>query len=114
MQHGHHFYADDKLVVFSNESSGGAAVLHYTLTGNSATLDWKYSGAGVSKIQGDAQWLPNGNFLVTAKENGIIVELAPDGRTEVSRYELGSVSGPVDRFGYVDHRPSLYGAPAPR
>jgi hypothetical protein len=33
VQHGHHFYADDKLVVFSNESKGGAAILHYTISG---------------------------------------------------------------------------------
>jgi hypothetical protein len=111
VQHGHHFYADDKLVVFSNESSGGAAVLHYTIRGATATLDWKYGGAGDSKIQGDVQHLPNGNFLVTANLSGTIVELGPDGQTEVGHYVLGGPIGPLYGFTYTSHRPSLYGPP---
>ncbi len=114
VQHGHDLYADDKLVVFSNESSGGSAVLHYTIRGDSAALDWKYAGAGESLIQGDVERLPNGNFLVTANLSGIIVEVAPDGRTELRRYVLGEPIGPLYGFGYSSHRPSLYGAPAPR
>jgi len=114
VQHGHHFYADDALVVFSNEADGGSAALHYTITGNSARLDWKYSGAGDSMIQGDVQHLPNGNFLVTSNLGSSIVELGPDGQTEVGRYVLGGPRGPSYGFGYVDHRPSLYGAPPPR
>jgi hypothetical protein len=113
VQHGHHFYADDKLVVFSNDSTGGALVLHYTLSGSNASLDWKYGGAGFSTIQGDVERLPNGNFLVTANL-GDIVELGPDGQTEVSRYVLGGAIGPLYGFTYSRHRPSLYGAPAPR
>jgi hypothetical protein len=109
VQHGHHFYADDKLVVFSNESSGGPVVLHYTLAGNQATLDWKYAGAGESRIAGDVQRLPNGNFLVTANLSGTIVELGPDGHTELGRYVLGGPIGPLYGFGYTTHRPSLYG-----
>jgi hypothetical protein len=111
VQHGHHWYADDKFVVFSNESSGGAAVLHYTIRGNTATLDWKYSGAGDSNIQGDVQRLPNGNFLVTANLSGTIVELGPDGQTELGRYVLGNPVGPLYGFTYSSHRPTLYGAP---
>ena len=114
VQHGHHLYADDKLVVFSNESSAGSTVLHYTLRGNDATLDWRYDGAGASLIQGDVQHLPNGNFLVTANLSGTIVEVAPDGRTEVGRYVLGEPIGPLYGFGYSSHRPTLYGSPAPR
>jgi hypothetical protein len=114
VQHGHHFYADDKLVVFSNESSGGAAILHYTITGKQAALDWKYDGAGESRINGDVQRLPNGNFLVTANFSGTMVEVAPDGQTEVGRYVLGGSIGPLYGFTYSTHRPSLYGAPAPR
>jgi hypothetical protein len=114
VQHGHHFYADDKLVVFSNESSGGAAVLHYTIIGNQAALDWKYDGAGESKICGDVQHLPNGNFLVTANLSNLMVELGPDGRTEVGRYVLGGPIGPLYGFTYSTHRPSLYGTPPPR
>jgi hypothetical protein len=114
VQHGHHFYADDKLVVFSNEGSGGAAILHYTINGKRATLDWKYEGAGESRICGDVQRLPNGNFLVTANYSGTMVEVGPDGRTEVGRYVLGGPVGPLYGFNYSSHRPSLYGTPPPR
>jgi hypothetical protein len=114
IQHGHHFYADDGLVLFANESDGGAALLHYTLEGDQATLDWKYDGAGASMIQGDAQRLDGGNFLVTANLDGTMVELGSDGTTEVSRYVLGGPTGPLYGFGYAWHRPSLYGTPAPR
>ena len=114
VQHGHHYYADDKVVVFSNESNGGSAVLHYTISGNLAALDWKYDGAGASLIQGDVQHLPNGNFLVTANLSGTIVEVGPDGRTEVGRYVLGDPIGPLYGFAYSSHRPTLYGSPAPR
>ena len=113
VQHGHHFYADDKLVVFSNESSGGAAVLHYTITGNRAALDWKYDGAGESRICGDVQRLPNGNYLVTANLSNIMVEIGPDGHTEVGRYVLDGPIGPLYGFTYSSHRPSLYGIPPP-
>jgi len=114
VQHGHHFYADDKLVLFANESAGGAAVLHYTIAGDHATLDWKYAGAGASRIAGDVERLPNGNFLVTANLSNLMVELAPDGRTELGRYVLGGPTGPLYGFTYSAHRPSLYGSPAPR
>jgi hypothetical protein len=114
VQHGHDWYADDKLVVFSNESSGGAALLHYTITGNQAALDWKYAGAGASRICGDVQHLPNGNFLVTANLSNLMVELGPDGRTEVGRYVLNGPIGPLYGFTYSSHRPSLYGTPPPR
>lgn len=114
VQHGHHWYADDKLVLFSNDSRGGAALLHYTIDGSGAALDWKYTGAGASLIQGDAERLPNGNFLVTANSSGTIVELAPDGRTELGRYVLAGPQGVLYGFNYSSHRASLYGAPAPR
>jgi hypothetical protein len=111
VQHGHHFYADDKFVVFSNESMGGAAVLHYTLHGDTALLDWKYDGAGESRILGDVQHLPNGNFLVTANLSGTMIEVGPDGQTEVARHVLGGPSGPLYGFTYATHRPTLYGPP---
>lgn len=114
VQHGHHLYADDKLVVFSNSGADGGAILHYTISADSAALDWKYAGAGPSEIQGDVQRLPNGNFLITANQSGAIVEIAPDGQTEVSRYVLYGPTGALYRFGYSEHRPSLYGTPPPR
>lgn len=114
VQHGHDWYADDQLVVFTNESNAGAAVLHYTLRGKRAVLDWKYTGAGESRIQGDVQHLPNGNFLVTANLSNVMVELAPDGRTELGRYVLDGPIGPLYGFTYATHRASLYGSPPPR
>jgi hypothetical protein len=113
VQHGHHLYSDDAFVVFSNESSGGAGVLHYTIRGGFAHLDWKYDGAGGSVIQGDVQPLPNENFLVTANLSGTIVEVGPDGQTEIGRYVLGGPPGPLYGFTYSSHRPTLYGAPPP-
>jgi len=107
VQHGHHLYAHDKLVLFSNEGSIGPAVLHYTLRGASAALDWRYDGAGDSGIQGDVQRLRNGNFLVTANLSGTIVELGPGGRTELARYVLSGPRGPLYGFTYSTHRPSL-------
>jgi len=114
VQHGHSWYADDKLVVFTNEGSSGAAILHYTISGDQAVLDWTYDGAGASRIQGDVQHLPNGNFWVTANYSGTMVEVGPDGKTEVGRYVLGEPIGPLYGFTYTSHRPSLYGAPPPR
>jgi hypothetical protein len=114
VQHGHHLYADDKLLVFSNESNGGSATLHYTIHGDTAELDWKYAGAGTSLIHGDVEHLPNGNVLVTANLSGTIVELAPDGRTEVRRFVLGEPIGPLYGFTYASHRPTLYGPPPSR
>lgn len=113
VQHGHHLYAEDKLVVFSNDSSGGPAMLHYTLSGNHASLDWKYDGAGASSIQGDVQRLPNGNFLVTANFSGTMVEVGPDGKAEMGRYVLSGPKGPLYGFTYSKHRPTLYGSPPP-
>jgi hypothetical protein len=114
VQHGHHLYADDKLVVFSNESSGGSAMLHYTLGADSAVLDWKFAGAGDSRIGGDVQRLPNGNFLVTSNLSGTIVEVGPSGQSEVGRYVLGGAIGPSYGFSYSTHRATLYGSPPPR
>jgi hypothetical protein len=114
VQHGHHYYADDKLIVFSNESNGGPAALHYTIDGGFASLDWRYDGAGLSMIQGDVQHLPNGNFLVTANLSGTVVELGPDGLTELGRYVLAGPPGPLYGFNYGSHRPTLYGPPPAR
>jgi hypothetical protein len=114
VQHGHDRYAEDKLVVFSNESIGGAAVLHYTLGDGRARLDWKYAGAGASLIQGDIERLTNGNFLVTANLSGTIVEIEPASQTEVGRYVLGGPMGPAYGFTYSSHRAELYGPPVRR
>ena len=118
VQHGHHLYADDKLLVFSNDSSGGSAMLHYTIDGDSAVLDWKYADAGASMTQGDVQHLPNGNFLVTASNNGVIHQLGPD-QALLATYTFpagqgGPGMGMGMGVGYVWFRPTLYGAPPAR
>lgn len=121
-QHGHHYYADDQLLIFTNEADGGSAMLHYTISGSNATLDWSYAGAGSSMTQGDVQFLPNGNFLVTASNSGTIHELDPM-QNLISSYSAGSGGGMGGGmggglggggFGYVVHRPTLYGPPPAR
>jgi len=114
VQHGHHWYADDKLIVFSNDSAGGSALLHYTLGETMAALDWSYSMAGNSDTQGDAQALPNGNFLVTASNAGVIHEIDAN-RNLISAYATrGEAGGVLGGFGYAWHHPTLYGPPAGR
>jgi hypothetical protein len=111
VQHGHDLYSDSQFAVFSNESRGGAAILHYTIEGSTASLDWKNDGAGASMIQGDVERLANGNFLVTANLSGTIVELGPEGESEFGRYVLGEPMGPQYGFTYTRHRRTLYGPP---
>jgi len=116
VQHGHHFYADDKLLVFSNNSNGGSAMLHYTISGASATLDWSYSAAGPSMTQGDVQHLPNGTFLVTASNSGTM-HLIDASQTLISSYSSGGGGGGgggMGGFGYAWFRTSLYGPPPGR
>jgi len=117
-QHGHHFYADDKLLVFTNEGDGGSAMLHYTIDGGSATLDWSYTAAGTSRTQGDVQYLPNGTFLVTASNAGTI-HLLDASQNLISSYTAaagggGGMGGGMGGFGYTWFRPTLYGPPPSR
>ena len=120
VQHGHHFYTDSKLLVFSNNASGGSAMLHYTITANNAALDWKYAAAGSSTTQGDVQHLPNGNFLVTASNVGTMHQIDAD-QNLIATYEVGGggpggggPGGGGPGFGYAWFRPTLYGPPPAR
>lgn len=117
VQHGHHFYADDKLLIFTNNGSAGSGLIHYTISGSNATVDWTYTAAGNSGTQGDAQALPNGNFLVTASNAGVIHEISPS-RVLIGSYAVGGGGGGGGfgggGFGYTEHRPTLYGPPAGR
>jgi hypothetical protein len=108
VQHGHDWYAPDKIVVFSNGifEGGTSRLLHYTIDGATAKLDWQYTGAGNSNILGDAQRLPNGNFLATSSRSGAVHEIDP------SQKLVQSFSG-LSR-GYTCHRPTLYGPPPGR
>jgi hypothetical protein len=106
VQHGHQYYADNKLAIFSNGNLGGGSsrVVHYTIDGSRATVDWTYDGAGNSGTQGDVDYLPNGNFLITASMAGNMHEI-DEKQKVISRYEFGSL-------GYTNHRLSLYGTPS--
>lgn len=108
VQHGHHHYADDKLLVFSNGpfQNGTSRVLHYTITGTQAALDWEYSGMGSSPTMSNALTLPGGNFLAVRSQGGTIDELDAN-HERIRRWEGGS-------FGYAFHRTTLYGPPPSR
>ena len=108
VQHGHDQYAPDKIVLWSNGpfQGGTSKILHYTITGATAKLDWQYAGTGNSPTLSDAQRLPNGNFLATASQSGAVHEIDPSQRLIQSFSNLSR--------GYTSHRPTLYGPPPGR
>jgi hypothetical protein len=108
VQHGHDQYEPNKLVLWSNGSfmGGQSKVLHYTISGATASLDWQYNGAGNSPTLSDAQHLPNGNFLVTNSQTGAVHEIDPSAKLVQSFSALSK--------GYSHHRPTLYGPPPGR
>lgn len=105
VQHGHHLYAPNKLVLWANGvfQGGTSRMLHYTIQGTTATLDWQYTATGTSPTLSDAQHLPNGNFLATNSANGNVHEIDP------ARKLVQSFNG-LSR-GYPVHRTTLYGPP---
>ena len=108
VQHGHDQYEPNKLVLWSNGSfmGGTSKVLHYTINGATASLDWQYSAAGNSPTFSDAQHLPNGNFLVTNSQTGAVHEIDSSATLVVSYPSLSK--------GYSQHRSTLYGPPPGR
>jgi hypothetical protein len=108
VQHGHDWYAANKIVLWSNGAfrNGTSKLLHYTINGSTATLDWQYIGTGDSPTLSDAQHLPNGNFLGTASQSGSVHEIDPSQRLVQSFSNLSR--------GYTCHRPTLYGRPPGR
>lgn len=108
VQHGHDWYAPNKLVLWSNGvfQGGVSRVLHYTITGAGAVLDWQYTGAGSSPTLSDAQRLPNGNYLATNSRTATVHELDP---SHVLIRALANASR-----GYTSYRASLYGTPSER
>jgi hypothetical protein len=108
VQHGHDLYEPNKMIVWSNGPfmEGTSKILHYTIQGSSATLDWQYSGTGNAPTLSDAQHLPNGNFLATNSTNGAVHEVDSTGKLVQS---FSAVSR-----GYTSHRPTLYGPPPGR
>jgi len=108
VQHGHDLYQPNKLILWSNGiyHDGTSHVLHYTLTGATAQLDWQYTGAGNSPTGSDAQHLPNGNFIVTNTRTGDVHELDETGKLVRVFRALAN--------GYACHRSTLYGPPPGR
>jgi hypothetical protein len=108
VQHGHHLYDPEHLLVFSNgELTGGTShVLHFTISGTTATPDWNYSGMGSTGTLGDVQKLPNGNVLITTSQIGTIQEI-DENNVLIKEMKFTSL-------GYTHYRPTLYGEPAPR
>lgn len=108
VQHGHDLYAPNKLVLWSNGvfQGGVSRVLHYTITGETAVLDWQYTGTGSSPTLSDAQRLPNGNFLATNSRTATVHEL------DASHSLIRAFSN-MSR-GYTSYRTTLYGAPTGR
>jgi len=108
VQHGHDQYEPNKILIFSNGPfmGGQSKILHYTINGTAATLDWQYTATGNSPTFGDAQRLPNGNFLGTASQNGTVHEF------DASRMLVQSFANLSK--GYSSHRPTLYGPPPGR
>jgi len=109
VQHGHDQYAPNKIVLWSNGpfQGGTSRILHYTISGSTAKLDWQYTGTGNSPTFSDAQYLPNGNFLATNSSNGTVHEIDPTQKLVQSFSNLS-------RSGYSSHRPTLYGPPPGR
>jgi hypothetical protein len=108
VQHGHDLYARDKIVLFSNGNppKGKSQILHYTISGNVAALDWQYTGIGNSMLLGDVQHLPNGNSLATNSVTGDVHEIDAAGHWVQTFVGLSR--------GYTHHRPTLYGPPPGR
>jgi hypothetical protein len=91
-------------------------MLHYTISGGSAVLDWSYSAAGASMTQGDVQHLPGGGFLVAASNSGTI-HLLDASQNLIASYSAGGGGGGgqgMGGFGYAWFRTTLYGPPPGR
>jgi hypothetical protein len=103
INHGHQLLPDGTFVFFNNGSNEAWA---YALDTEAMTatklLGYTASGA-MSSVLGDAQRLPNGNYLVTFSTAGQIHEITPAG-TLVAKFTSAS-------FGYAEFRESLYGPP---
>jgi hypothetical protein len=123
-QHGHQLLDNGNMLLFNNSSdfgggtnpadgaAGGIFVatpsmaLEFSLdeSAGQAALVWSYDGRQSSNVLGDVERLPNGNTLVTYSTPGVIHEVTS------SQTLVRSIT--LERTGYADWRPTLYGAPA--
>jgi len=109
VQHEHDQYEPNKIVLWSNGTfqGGTSKMLHYTISGATAKLDWQYTGTGNSPTLSSAQHLANGNFLATNSQTGTTHEIDP------SQKLVQSFAG-ICKGGYSRHRSTLYGPPPGR
>lgn len=81
-QHGHHMIDPTRIVFFNNIGGGDsthtgslAVELQLDLEAKTASRVWEYTGNVDSAILGDAQYLANGNLLVTYSTAGELHEV---------------------------------------
>lgn len=105
VQHGHHWYGPNHVLVFSNGvfNSQASKVLHYTISGATATLDWTYNATGNSSTLGNVVKVADGHIFIYASEAGSMHEL------DENHVMIQSLSGLGK--GYMRYRPTLYGPP---
>jgi hypothetical protein len=105
VQHGHHWYSANEVLVFTNGNFGGGTsrLLHYTISGATAKLDWQYTGTGNSPNQGNVIRAPGGNMLIMASQAGSMHEIDSNHVLIQSMSNLGK--------GYMRYRETLYGPP---
>jgi hypothetical protein len=109
-QHGHQLLSADRLLFFNNGDAGDTSSIarEVELEPNTgiAKRVWAYDGGLSSAVLGDVQRLPNGNTLVAYSTAGMIHEVTPNGAlVRTLEWPIGGA------FGFVNHRPSLYGPP---
>lgn len=108
VNHGHHLLEDGRFLFFNNEEGDASRLMAFQLDEESLTATplWQMSDNQTnSSVLGDAQWLANGNVLMTYSVPGIIREIQPNG-TVVRQFRTEA-----EGFGYAEFRESLYGAP---
>ena len=108
VNHGHHLLADGSFILFNNGAmttgQSVARVFKINESNMSAMSVLNYSMSGVnSNVLGDAQFLPNGNLMVTFSQPGQINEVTSAGQL-VATYKGMA-------YGYTEFRESLYGPP---
>jgi hypothetical protein len=108
VNHGHHMTSDGtSFILFNNGAMTGGTSVVRAFKLNTATMtatsSQTYMGGISSMVMGDAQFLPNGNILVTYSTNGTLQEITSTG-TVVAQFKFSAL-------GYSEYRDSLYGQP---
>jgi hypothetical protein len=112
-EHGHDLLSADRLLFFNNRDVGsgdqGSLAIEVELDHDTgiATRVWTYDGGLTSAVLGDVQRLPNGNTVIAYSTSGVIHQVNAAGTlVQELTWPIGGA------FGYVNHRPTLYGPPA--